>query len=84
MRYRDLAENTAQVPTLDPQPLACEARPKAGWSIDFMSNALWDGRGFNHLRAESLTSDRRWRIQEGSHHKSQLLQGDALTILPTL
>ncbi len=38
----------------------------------------------NHLKAESLTSDRRERIQEGSHHENQLLQGDALTILPTL
>ncbi|WP_228600206.1 DDE-type integrase/transposase/recombinase [Xanthomonas arboricola] len=28
------------------QPLACGDRPKAGWSIDFMSDALWDGRRF--------------------------------------
>ncbi|OOW67190.1 hypothetical protein Xmlh_18040 [Xanthomonas axonopodis pv. melhusii] len=41
-----MAKNTAQVPTLHPQLLACKARPNAGWSIDFMSDALWDGRGF--------------------------------------
>ncbi|MDA4141763.1 DDE-type integrase/transposase/recombinase, partial [Xanthomonas hortorum pv. vitians] len=33
-------------PTRHPQPLACGAHPNAGWSIDFMSDALWDGRRF--------------------------------------
>ncbi len=27
-------------------PFACTERPNAGWSIDFMSDALWDGRCF--------------------------------------
>lgn len=28
------------------QPLVCGDRTNTGWSIDFMSDALWDGRRF--------------------------------------
>lgn len=35
-----------RVPTRYAQPPTCGARPNTGWSIDFMSDALWDGRRF--------------------------------------
>jgi putative transposase len=35
-----------RVPTRHPSPLAAGEQVNASWSIDFMSDALWDGRRF--------------------------------------
>ncbi|AZR22575.1 IS3 family transposase [Xanthomonas vasicola] len=46
MKLNQRRRSRRRVPTRHPQPLACGERPNAGWSIDFMSDALWDGRRF--------------------------------------
>ncbi|KLB30779.1 transposase, partial [Xanthomonas hortorum pv. gardneri] len=46
MKLNQRRRSKRRVPTRHPQPLACGDRPNAGWSIDFMSDALWDGRRF--------------------------------------
>ena len=46
MKLNQRHRSRRRVPTRHPQPLACGERPNAGWSIDFMSDALWDGRRF--------------------------------------
>ncbi|KFA27213.1 transposase, partial [Xanthomonas vasicola pv. vasculorum NCPPB 1326] len=46
MKLNQRRRSRRRVPTRHPQPLAGGARPDAGWSIDFMSDALWDGRRF--------------------------------------
>ena len=35
-----------RLPSRDPQPLQAGSAPNQGWSADFMSDALWDGRRF--------------------------------------
>ncbi|MCS3746403.1 transposase InsO family protein [Xanthomonas arboricola] len=46
MKLNQRRRSRRRVPTRHPQPLACGARPNAGWSIDFISDALWDGGRF--------------------------------------
>nr|WP_249050112.1 DDE-type integrase/transposase/recombinase [Xanthomonas nasturtii] len=46
MKLNQRCRSRHRAPTRHPQPLACGDRPNAGWSIDFMSNVLWDGRRF--------------------------------------
>ncbi len=35
-----------RIPSRSPQPLVAGEQINRGWSIDFMSDALWDGRRF--------------------------------------
>lgn len=46
MKLNQCRRSSRRVTTRHPQPLICAERPNAGWSIDFMSDALWDARRF--------------------------------------
>jgi len=55
---------------LDPRGGECVECPRCGT--------------FNHLKTQSLPTDRRERHPEGSTNENQLIHGDALNVLPIL
>lgn len=70
MKLNQRRRSRLRVPTRYPQPLECGARPSAGWLIDFMSDALWDGRHSPNFNVIYDVSGKRWQSRSTSQCSS--------------
>jgi putative transposase len=48
-----------RLPRLHPMPLVAGDQINSSWAIDFMSNALWDGRRFRTFNVSMISVSKR-------------------------